>query len=179
MKRAIIYLLLIAIAVALAGIYGMVHNQISYTVSPEYFTKFKFRQFGIVDMPLTARAKASLVGFLASWWMGIPIGLLAGASGFIHKTAARMLRQTLKAYLVLVGFTLFVGLCGLSYGYFNTGSINLVEYRYWYIPEDLLDTRRFLCAGYMHNSSYLGGVLGIGAAWVYQIIAKRRERSPA
>ena len=29
----------------LAGIYGAVHDQISYTISDEYFTKLKFPQF--------------------------------------------------------------------------------------------------------------------------------------
>ena len=45
-KKLIVYGLLVVIAVLFAGLYGVVHNQISYTVSPEYFTKFKFRQFG-------------------------------------------------------------------------------------------------------------------------------------
>ena len=73
MRKLLIYVLLVFLAVVLAGLYGIAHNQISYTVSPEYFTKFKFQQFGFVDMPLPERVRASMVGFLASWWMGIPI----------------------------------------------------------------------------------------------------------
>src|SRR5713226_9438669 len=85
LKRLLVYGLLVVLAVLVAGLYGVVHNQISYTVSPEYFTKFKFRQFGLVDTPLPGRVRASMVGFLASWWIGIPIGVLVGAAGFIHK----------------------------------------------------------------------------------------------
>src|SRR5439155_25329691 len=120
MNKLLIYVLIIVLAVFIAGLYGVAHNQISYTVAPEYFTKFKFRQFGFVETPLPERVRASMVGFLASWWMGIPIGLLVGAAGFIHRVYQRMLRVSLWSLLVTVGFTLLFGLCGLLYGYFQT-----------------------------------------------------------
>jgi hypothetical protein len=172
MKKFAIYLLVIVLAVAVAGLYGMIHNQISYTVAPEYFTKFKFRQFGLTGTPLPDRVRASMVGFLASWWMGIPIGLLVGAAGFIHRDWREMLRVTLWSFLVVVGFTLFFGLGGLLYGYFQTAHIDLANYQGWFIPRDVTDLRRFLCAAYMHNSSYLGGVLAIPVAWVFHIVMR-------
>ena len=174
MKKFAIYLLVVALAIVVAGLYGMIHNQISYTVAPEYFTKFKFRQFGLVDMPLPDRVRASMVGFLASWWMGIPIGLLVGAAGFIHRDSREMLRVTLWSFLVVVGFTFLFGLGGLLYGYFQTAHIDVADYRGWYIPDDVTDLRRFLCAGYMHNSSYLGGVLAIPVAWIFHIVMRLR-----
>lgn len=177
MRRAFNFFLLILIAVLLAGIYGTIHNQLSYTVSSEYFGKFKFRQFGLVDLALPGRVKASWVGWLASWWMGIPIGLIAGASGFMYREPCMMFRQTLKAYWVVVACTLVVGLLGLLYGVLETRTMDLAGYQHWYLPEDVVHLRRFLCAGYMHNSSYLGGLLGIAAAWLYQGIAKHRLRS--
>src|SRR6266702_6007254 len=102
MKKLFVFMLL----VILAGIYGIIHSQISNTVSPEYFTKFKFREFGFADVPLPERVRASMVGFLASWWMGIPIGLLVGAAGFIHRGHRQMLRVSLWSLLVTVGFRL-------------------------------------------------------------------------
>lgn len=179
MKKFAIYLLVIALAIGVAGLYGMIHNQISYTVAPEYFTKFKFRQFGLVDTPLPDRVRASMVGFLASWWMGIPIGLLVGAAGFIHRGCREMLRVTLWSFLVVVGFTLLFGLGGLLYGYFQTAHIDVLDYRRWFIPDDLTDLRRFLCAGYMHNSSYLGGVLAIPVAWIFHIVMRFKTQANA
>ena len=41
MLKASLTPLLLAIACLLAGLYGVLHNQISYTVSYEYFTEFK------------------------------------------------------------------------------------------------------------------------------------------
>lgn len=38
---------LLAAGCLISGVYGALHDQISYTVSPEYFHAFKFRQFAI------------------------------------------------------------------------------------------------------------------------------------
>lgn len=176
MKKLLVYLLIVVLSVFAAGLYGVVHNQISYTVSEEYFTKFKFRQFVLTDSPLPERVRASLVGFLASWWMGIPIGMLVGAAGFIHRGYQRMLRISLWSLLVTVGFTLLFGLCGLLYGWLQTEHIEMAEYRGWFIPKDVTNLRRFLCAGYMHNSSYLGGLLGILVAWAFHVGIRVRTK---
>jgi hypothetical protein len=178
-KKLCTFMLLLVIAILIAGAYGAVHNQISYTVSPEYFTKFKFRQFGLVNSSLPERVRASVVGFLASWWMGIPIGVLVGGAGFVHDGHWRMLQVSLWSFVVVVAFTLVVGLLGLAYGYLETASIDVSNYRGWYIPSDVLDLRRFLCAGYMHNSSYLGGVLAVVVAWIFHVVVRiRRSSSP-
>lgn len=172
MKKLLVYILLVLIAVGVAGVYGALHNQISYTVSPEYFTKFKFQQFGYTDTQIPERIRASFVGFNASWWMGIPIGLLIGIVGFIHRGYRRMLTVSLQAMGIAVAFTLLFGLCGLFYGFIQTSNLNLADYRYWYLPNHVVEIRRFLCAGYMHNSAYFGGVLSILVAWVYHIFIK-------
>lgn len=176
MKRFLVFILLVLIAILLAGLYGVVHNQISYTVSPEYFTKFKFRQFGLEGMNLPDRLRASIVGFLASWWMGIPIGLLVGGFGFIHFGLWRMFKITLWSFAVVIAFTLLFGLCGLLYGWCETRNINLASYRGWFIPDDVVDLRRFLCAGYMHNSSYLGGTLAIFVAAIFHVVVRIKTK---
>jgi hypothetical protein len=176
LKKFGVYIIVVVLAVVVAGLYGIAHNQISYTVAPEYFTKFKFQRFGFVETPLPERVRASMVGFLASWWMGVPIGLLAGVAGFIHRGASRMLRISLWSLVVIVAFTLLFGLCGLLYGYLQTMHVNVAEYRGWFIPDDVTDLRRFLCAGYMHNSSYLGGVLAIPVAWAFHIVVRARTK---
>jgi len=50
-KKLLVYGLLVVLAVLVAGLYGVVHNRISRSQSPEYLTRFKFRQLGSVDMP--------------------------------------------------------------------------------------------------------------------------------
>ncbi len=36
----------------IGGAYGAVHDQLTYSVSPEYFTAFKFHQFHFADVGL-------------------------------------------------------------------------------------------------------------------------------
>ena len=179
MKKFLVFISLVLIAILLAGLYDAVHNQISYTVSPEYFTKFKFGQFGLDGLNLPDRLRASIVGFLASWWMGIPIGFLVGVVGFIHQRHRRMFKVSLWSFGVVIAFTLLFGLCGLLYGYFETRTINLANYQGWFIPDDVKDLRRFLCAGYMHNSSYLGGTLAILVGWIFQTVVRIKTRDTA
>ena len=57
MKKLLVYVLIVVIAVFAAGLYGVVHNQVSYTVAPEYFTKFKFRRFGLTDTTVPERVR--------------------------------------------------------------------------------------------------------------------------
>jgi hypothetical protein len=174
MKKVFVYFLLILLSVVIAGFFGIVHDQISYTVSPEYFTKFKFPQFRLADLPLAERTRASIVGFLASWWMGIPIGGIIGAAGFIHHDSKRMLRVSVWALYLSVGLTSLFAICGLLYDFWQTTRIDLSQYHEWFIPQEVADLRRFLCAGYMHNASYLGGAVAIIVACCFQVTMKRR-----
>ena len=173
------FVLFLVLAVFAAGLFGAVHDQISYTVSPEYFTHFKFPMFHLLDARIPERIRAAEVGFLASWWMGIPLGLLTGVAGFIHNNPKQMKLALLKSLPVILGFTLAFSLAGLVYGYFKTQTIVLSAYDGWYIPSGITNLRRFLCAGYMHNSAYIGGVVAIPVAWVYHVLIKRSAKNAA
>ena len=177
MRRLSTFFLYFVLAILAAGIFGAIHDQISYTVSHEYFTKFKFLQFHLLDPNVPERFRAAEVGVLASWWMGIPLGLLTGVAGFIQKSPEQMRRALLWSLVVIVGFALTFALCGLLYGYFQTAELNLGAYQGWFIPKDLEQPRNFLCAGYMHNSAYLGGLLAVPAAWVFHLAYKRWNKN--
>ena len=174
MRKLIVYLSLVFVAIVMAGIYGAVHNQLSYTISSEYFTKFKLYQFGYLDAQVPERIRASLVGIRASWWMGFPISLLAGFPGFIHPDHKKMLRVSIQAFLVALAFTFIFGLGGLLYGFWQTSNLDISAFSDWYLPFGLEDPRRFICAGYMHNSTYLGGILSIPISWIYHVYARYR-----
>jgi hypothetical protein len=177
-KKIGIFLLFLPATVLMAGLFGIVHDQISYSVSNEYFTKFKFIQFRLLDTNLPDRFRAGEVGFLASWWMGIPLGILCGLAGFMQRTPSLMWRALTSSLPVLATFTLAIALAGLAYGWHQTGTIDLASYRGWFIPHDLKELRRFLCAGYMHNSAYIGGGLSIPMAWLFHLIFRAHNLKP-
>lgn len=164
----------LVLAICAAAVFGMLHDQISYTVSNEYYTKFKFIQFGLLDLQAPDRVSAAIVGFLASWWMGVPLGVLTGVAGFIQPDARQMFRALLWSLLVITAFTLLFALAGLAYGYSQTANLDLGNYARWYIPPDLEHPRNFICVGYMHNCAYLGGLLAIPVAWLFHIYYRYR-----
>ena len=155
--------------------FGAIHDQISYSVSNEYFTKFKFIQFHLLDADVPERIRAAEVGFLASWWMGIPLGILCGLAGFIQRDPVLMRRALIWSLPVITTFTLAIALTGLAYGWHQTEMIDPASYRGWFVPPDVAELRRFLCVGYMHNAAYLGGALSIPAAWLFHLIFKARH----
>ena len=177
MKKFSILILIVLIAPIIGGLYGILHDQLTYTISPEYYTKFKFYQFGLMDMGNEAnfpnpRIQVSAVGFMATWWMGLPIGLILGLVGLIHRNHKRMFRVTTKAILITVAVALATGLIGLAYGKFYLADKGV----HWWLPENLIDTENFISVGSMHNFSYLGGLFGLIAGITYS--AKQKRKTP-
>jgi len=145
----------------LAGLYGMIHDQISYLISPEYFTKLKFSQFWYADLGLGDRVFASSVGFLATWWVGfLSAWFLARRliPGQPRRVAAR---QIACGFALIFAFALFGGLlgfaCGLRYELFvDPAAWNQLLHQ-WQIR----DCPAFLRVAFLHYGGYLGGLLGL------------------
>jgi len=175
MKKTFILLAIIFIAPFIAGIYGILHDQISYTISHEYYTKFKFIQFHIAEA-LPYRFGVALVGWYATWWMGIPIGIILGLVGLIHKSHKTMFRVTMKSFGITMIIALVTGLIGLLYGELFLADKDISYFEHWFIPANLEDFRSFISVGSMHNFSYLGGLTGLIAGIVYQIIQKKKTK---
>jgi len=169
LKKFGILVLTIIITPVIAGIYGILHDQLSYTISQEYFTKFKFIQFHIA-LALPYRIGTTIVGWSATWWTGIIIGLGLGLTGLIHKDHQTMLKEVSRAILVTLAVTFLTGLVGLAYGFFYLAKTGVD----WYLPVNLVDKENFIAVGSMHNFSYLGGLIGLVAGVIYQVGQKRK-----
>ncbi len=156
-KFALIPLLLL-IACLFAGIYGAFHNQISYTVAPEYFTQFKFHQFRITD-GTPHRIGAAIVGWNAAWWMGIVIGIILIPSGLLIRGNANYFWGMIWVFGVVVMTTLTVGLAALAIAYMTLDADSVGEISRY--GNEIADDVAFSVAGTMHNFSYLGGLAGI------------------
>ena len=66
--KLLLFPVLLAVACVIAGLYGALHNQISYTVSPEYFHANKFHQFAIPANLHDRLAPPSWAGMLPGGW---------------------------------------------------------------------------------------------------------------
>ena len=160
---------LVVLACLMAGVYGMVHNQISYTVGPDYFHAFKFLQFNIAEA-LPYRIGAAIVGWRASWWMGLVIGTPIAAVALLMPSAAQMVRAFLLAALMVVVITLALGVLSLAF------TIGASQYHLFRIPAGVADPVGFVRAGLMHDTSYAAGLIGLVAGMVYMILSVIRAR---
>jgi len=170
-KLALIPVLFL-IACLFAGIYGAIHNQISYTVAPEYFTQFKFHQFRIAD-GTPHRIGAAIVGWHAAWWMGIVIGIILIPFGLLIRGNANYFWGMIRVFGIVALTTLIIGLAALAiaYGFVNTDNVGSFS-RY---GNEIIDNVAFARAGTMHNFSYLGGLGGIITGGI--AILRLRHRS--
>ena len=175
MSKLKAFLSIVILSPIIAGLYGIIHDQITYTISPEYYTKFKFYQFGLMDPGNEAifphpRIEVSLVGFLATWWFGLIIGIVLALTGLILKNGKQMFTTTIKAIGLAIIITAVSGWTGYLYGkfYLTKTGVN------WWLPDNLKDVDNFIAVGSMHNFSYLGGILGMIAGILYIIRNKKR-----
>jgi hypothetical protein len=173
MAKLLLVPVLFAIACLFAGIYGAVHNQISYTVCPEYFTQFKFHQFGIENVP--DRVGAAIVGWMASWWMGIVIGVVLIPAGFVLRGTQDYFWGMIRVFAVVAGTTLFAGLAALAISYVAVDRDRVGELTRY--GNEISDDVAFARAGTMHNFSYLGGLMGVITGGIAVYRQRRRQRN--
>ena len=186
MSKRTAFILLVLAGPVLGALYGLVHDQVTYTISEEYYTKFKFGQFRIDETNLVEnigshktpeyralqneRVPVALVGVIATWWVGLIIGLFLALTGLTHPTGKQMWRTGMRGFAITLVTALFIGLLGLLFGKLFL----LSNYPNWYYPDNLIDRDAFTLVGSMHNFSYLGGLVGLILAIWYSFRQKRK-----
>lgn len=173
MSKLLLAPIFLLFACLLAGLYGGLHNQISYSVSPEYFHDFKFRQFAI-DTQHQNRIGAVIVGWRASWWMGLFLGVPLGFLALFIRDPAKSLSEFIKTALIVLAITFATGFIALIVSFFTVYEDQLPA---WTDRFNLIKPVRFARAGTMHNFSYLGGMIGFLVGLIYLAIQVKRSRA--
>src|SRR5215467_14265147 len=94
-------------SIVAAAIYGIVHDQVTARVCVEYFTIGHPPIFGTDDPTLLGMGW----GVLATWWVGVGLGLMLAAAarwGRLPKLTARELLRTVAIFLAVLGVLAFV-----------------------------------------------------------------------
>ena len=153
----------------LAGLFGVLHDQITYTISAEYFTRMKFDQFRAADFGFPPRGRVALIGFLGTWWVG-----LIGA-WFLARLAVRKWQRpekpVMKALLAIIGIAVAFGIAG----YF-AGPALLSNRAGWsdaLAGMGVTDAQAFHRVAAIHLGSYAGAFLG----WLAMLIMFLRRPS--
>mgnify|MGYP001358543581 CR=1 FL=1 len=173
LKKLLTLPIIVLLSVIIASVYGILHDQLTYCISPEYYTKFKFPMFGLVSDPKETlqnpRLAVALTGIIATWWVGLIIGIAFGIIALVLKDDRQMFRSALKALLRTIVIAIGAGLTGLGYGWM-TRTIQDAESYNKYASGTIEDIRSFYIVGCIHNFSYLGGGIGlaIGIITIYR-----------
>jgi hypothetical protein len=149
-------LLIVVGCVCAAVFYGIVHDQITARICIEYFT--------IGHPPIFETTSPSLLalgwGVIATWWVGLPLGVLLALSarlGRRPKRDARSLVAPVSRLLILMA------VCAVAAGII--GSV-LASRGLIYLAEPLASSvpvsrhARFLADLWSHSASYLSGIAG-------------------
>jgi hypothetical protein len=145
----------------IAGTYGIIHDHITYSISREYFTHFKFDQFNWANLRLGSRGFVSCIGFLATWWVGLIVAWILARRMIPNQSRAIARRKILSGFGVVFAAVIVFGLLGYAYGIYRgpTG-----DYSSWEPALERLgvtDKWSFLRVAYIHNAGYLGGLVGL------------------
>ncbi len=159
----------------IAGTYGILHDQITYTISPEYFTKLKFEQFHYANFGLPDRVYVGEIGFLATWWVGLFSGGLLACVAVPLWPPAQATRYTLMGFAIIFGFAAAAGLVGFFLGYQRRSDPDFSFWDYYSAYNGVQDLPAFVNVAYIHNSSYLGGLIGLVVAVAFLIWKKCKQ----
>lgn len=117
LRKSGVFLLTLFTAIIAAGIFGILHDEITYSISPEYFTKFKFLQFQVGEA-VPYRSGAAIVGFKATWWTGLLIGFALGIVGFLFPDYKMMRKNVFKGLGIIFITTILISFTGFLLGKF-------------------------------------------------------------
>lgn len=166
-RRAKEYAFLLATTLA-AVVYGVLHDHITSTISPEYFLEGK----GLSSDPRPWPLAVTLLAVRASWWPGLAIGAALLVANNPRRTGHPP--QLPYAELARLAALPLVAACtGAACGAINvTDPFGLSGTVQTFVAPDRV--RAFLLVWGIHAGSYSGALVG-GIYAVGLIIARRRR----
>lgn len=156
-----------------AAIYGIVHDQITYSISPEYFTQLKFIQFHYADFGFPPRVFAAEIGVLATWWVGLIGGCFIARKTVPYCAPKVALRKSLMGFGIVFMVALFAAAVSYVLGWGRGPDADYSSWQYFASRYEVQDLASFVRVAYIHNASYLGGFLGL----VIALLLLRKEKS--
>ncbi len=156
-----------AVGAVLAGMYGVLHDQITYAISPEYFTKLKFQQFDYADLGLGDRALVVTIGFLATWWVGFIAAWFVARLVVPGRRRAEAMRHFAMAAACLVIVAFGAGVLAYLYGLWRGPDIVTLSWKTALRQLGIVDREAFVRVAIIHSASYVGGLLGFLLALVW------------
>jgi hypothetical protein len=149
------------VSALIAGCYGVLHDQITFSIGPEYFRNFKFHQFSYADPGLGERAFVSCVGFLATWWVGAIGGWILARRLLPTCSKRTAHRRFLAGILIFFAAAASAGILGYLYGLWRGPNADYSAWQPTLQQYNVSDVWPFMRVAYIHNAGYLGALAGL------------------
>src|SRR5436853_6553045 len=105
-----LFLKVVGLSIALAVAYGLIQDQITIRICPAYFLVFHPNPLEIHNITLLAL----FWGVAATWWMGLLLGIIFGATSSLGPIPPVSLGFVLRC---LLGLLLFTAICTIGSGF--------------------------------------------------------------
>jgi len=162
------FIKIVILGVVAACVYGIAQDQVTARVCLEYFTIGHPPIFGTDSPTLLAFGW----GVIATWWVGLPLGLLVGLAsrvgGWPRLTWRGLLRPVAVVLSVMGLVALLAGLAGYFFGRAN--GVWLLEPLASRVPGE--KHVLFLADMWAHNAAYGAGFLGGVGLCIWRIVAR-------
>jgi len=155
-----------------AGLYGVLHDQVTFTISNEYFSKLKYQQFKYINFNVNDRIKVSIIGFLATWWVGLFIGWFLARWFLPHCSVAIAKNKIIKSALIIFAVSVLFAIAGGGFVFLKGEDADYSNWLQIINAYGIENAWAFINVAYIHNCSYLGAFLGFLIAL---FLVKRRN----
>ncbi|WP_343614436.1 hypothetical protein [Flavobacterium sp.] len=173
MIKALIFVCSIFLSIIVASLFGILHNQFTFTISSEFFTEVLFERFGFVEYGRnTPRLTASLIGVWCVWWIGLYAGFIFAFIGLFSANAKAMIKSISYAIQIMLTTTTIIGLLGLCYGFLGFSNLE----SNCCFPLQIINVKNFIAVSEMHSFSYAGGGIGVVIAVIWQLRQLKKNR---
>lgn len=169
MKKIFSLLLIVLCASLSAGFYGSIHDMVTFRISPEYYTHYKFIEFGLIenyDQQINnPELMAATVGFMATWWVGFFISIIIGGLvlKFSNPNTKQLIAITVFNTLIILAITCICGILGWLFGTFISSDAEDISYMQdAFLKPD--EAKQITVVSYMHSFGYIGSVIGFTIA---------------
>lgn len=156
------FIIIILVATILASIFGALHNQISFSISKEFFKDFLFGNFNAYDWNIkNERVLATIVGIIGTWWFGLILGIIYAIVSLFLKINDKV-KLIFKAIFINIILAFIASFIGALVGRFVP-----IEYSGVFMDFGTNNPRNYIISAYMNTFSYYGGIVGLFVGIIY------------
>lgn len=184
MRKILTFIFILIVVISIGSLYGILHSCVTYKILSEFYNKYLFYSFGIIDIdhypkeyiekasPENPLFEAIKVGIIGTLIYSLTYGLIIAFVGLIHTNNKTYLKVSIKSCLIIFSISLITGLIGYFYGnYFFVSELSIEEFNKNNLLK-IIDYKNFLTVNIIRSFSLIGSFLGLIIAIIYSILQK-------